>query len=93
MKKVLDILLEDKDFRRMYLYAKEVGDKEMLDKIYASAKRMADNISAQKIRAYSKYSFRLYNYSIAKNVNIYKFNTIVLSLSYLERKINYVQNL
>lgn len=46
MKKVLDILLEDKDFRRMYLYAKEVEDKEMLDKIYASAKRMADNISA-----------------------------------------------
>lgn len=46
MKKVLDILLEDKDFRRMYLYAKEIGDKEMLDKIYASAKRMANNMPA-----------------------------------------------
>lgn len=43
MKKVLDILLEDKDFRRMYLYAKESGDKEMLAMIYASAERMANN--------------------------------------------------
>lgn len=46
MKKVLDILLEDKYFRRMYLYAKETSDKEMLDKIYATVKRMTDNMPA-----------------------------------------------
>lgn len=46
MKTVLDILLEDKDFRRMYLFAKESGDKEMLNQIYASAERMAKSISA-----------------------------------------------